>query len=75
MGHVEGTVSHKPAGGRARATSTRTQRAAAERPEQVSGGLKALYGLLGLILVGYAISLVVRANGASTTWLDGWGVS
>jgi methyl-accepting chemotaxis protein len=74
MGHVEGTVSHKPAGGRARATSTRARRTAAERPEHVSGGIKALYGLLGLILVGYAISLVVRANGASTTWLDGWGV-
>ncbi len=75
MGHVEGTVSPKPAGGRAHATSTRAQRAAAARPERLDGGTKALYALLGLILFGYAISLIVRANGASTNWLDGWGVS
>jgi methyl-accepting chemotaxis protein len=39
------------------------------------GGTKALYGLLGLILLGYAVSLVVRANGASTTLIDGWGTA
>ncbi len=43
--------------------------------EPMSAGKKALFGLLGLILFGYAISLVVRANGASTTWIDGWGVA
>jgi methyl-accepting chemotaxis protein len=47
----------------------------AEQPQQTSAGVKALYGVLGLILLGYAVSLVVRANGASTNWLDGWGVS
>ena len=47
----------------------------AERTQQTGAGTKALYGLLGLILVGYAISLIVRANGASSNWLDGWGVS
>src|SRR6185437_163531 len=40
-----------------------------------SGGTKAFYGLLGLLLLGYAVSLVVRANGASTTLIDGWGTS
>lgn len=49
--------------------------ASAERTQQTGAGTKALYGFLGLILVGYAISLLVRANGANTTWLDGWGVS
>src|SRR6201995_639257 len=39
------------------------------------GGTKALYGFLGLLLLGYAISLVVRANGASTTLIDGWGTA
>jgi methyl-accepting chemotaxis protein len=40
------------------------------------GGLgTATYALLGLILAGYAVSLIVRANGASTNWLDGWGTS
>src|ERR1700759_2247844 len=39
------------------------------------GGTKALYGFLGLLLVGYAVSLVVRANGASTTLIDGWGTA
>ncbi|HET8586306.1 MAG TPA: methyl-accepting chemotaxis protein [Candidatus Limnocylindria bacterium] len=38
-------------------------------------GTKAFYGLLGLILLGYAVSLVVRANGASTTLIDGWGTA
>ncbi|MGN6868792.1 MAG: methyl-accepting chemotaxis protein [Solirubrobacteraceae bacterium] len=40
-----------------------------------SGGTKAFYGLLGLLLLGYAVSLVVRANGASTTLIDGWGTA
>ncbi len=40
-----------------------------------SGAIKASYGLLGLILIGYAVSLVVRANGASTTLVDGWGTA
>jgi methyl-accepting chemotaxis protein len=39
------------------------------------GGVKVVYGLLGLLLLGYAVSLVVRANGASTTLIDGWGTS
>jgi diguanylate cyclase len=39
------------------------------------GGIKAVYWLLGLILLGYAVSLVVRANGASTDLIDGWGTS
>ena len=47
----------------------------ADQPQQTSAGVKILYGVLGLILLGYAVSLVVRATGASTTWLDGWGVA
>jgi methyl-accepting chemotaxis protein len=39
------------------------------------GATKAFYGLLGLILLGYAVSLVVRANGANTTLIDGWGTA
>ena len=33
------------------------------------------FGVLGTILAAYAISLVVRANGDTWTWLDGWGVA
>src|SRR5437588_5918152 len=45
------------------------------RAEATGGGVKALYWLLGLIALGYAVSLVVRANGAGTTWVDGWGTA
>ena len=45
------------------------------QPEAVGAGVKALYWLLGIIVVGYAVSLVVRANGASTTLIDGWGTA
>ena len=75
MGHVEATVSDTAGEPEPRLASSRSQRASAARPEQTGGGVKALYGLLGLILIGYAVSLVLRANGASTTWLDGWGVA
>jgi methyl-accepting chemotaxis protein len=38
--------------------------------------MTALHALLIFILIGYAVSLVVRGqNGASPTWLDGWGVA
>jgi methyl-accepting chemotaxis protein len=45
------------------------------RATRNGSGINALYVLLGLILAGYAVLLVVRANGASTTWLDGWGTA
>jgi methyl-accepting chemotaxis protein len=39
-------------------------------------GVRTLYGLLGVVLFGYAISLVVRGqNGPSPDWLDGWGTA
>jgi len=76
MGHVEATVSETAANRSPRAASSRAQqRASAARSEQMGGGIKGLYLLLGLMLIGYAIALVVRANGASSNWLDGWGVS
>jgi len=75
MGHVEATVPDTRASGSSRSTSSRQQRASAARPDEFGGGLKALYAFLGLLLIGYAVSLVLRANGASSNWLDGWGVS
>src|SRR5690349_21902057 len=57
--------------GRARMSQ---QQATVSEPT-TGGGTKAIYGLLGLILLGYAVSLVVRANGASTTLIDGWGTA
>jgi methyl-accepting chemotaxis protein len=42
----------------------------------VAPGIRVLYGILTLVVVGYAVSLVVRGpDGASPTWLDGWGVA
>jgi methyl-accepting chemotaxis protein len=45
------------------------------RTRAMGGGIKVVYWFLGLVLVGYAVSLVVRANGASTTLIDGWGTA
>ena len=53
------------------------------RPHDSSGGARArsglgaraVFGLLGLVLTGYAISLLVRHTGATTTTVDGWGVA
>ncbi|HXO07771.1 MAG TPA: methyl-accepting chemotaxis protein [Solirubrobacteraceae bacterium] len=70
MGQVEATVSDTKARRSARTTSRRSA-----REEHAGGGLTAFYALLGLILIGYAVSLIVRANGANTNWLDGWGTS
>ena len=53
-----------------------TDPAAAATPTVVSPGIRALYALLIVVLVAYALSLVVRGpDGASPTWLDGWGVA
>lgn len=39
-----------------------------------SAGVRAFYGLMIFILVGYAFSLIVRGqNGPSWDWLDAWG--
>ena len=55
--------------------STVEARNAPARSEATGTGYKPVYWFLGLIVVGYAVSLVVRANGASTTLIDGWGTS
>src|SRR5579862_2635469 len=46
-----------------------------EPASRFGAGAAAGYCLLGAILLAYGISLLVRHNGASSTWLDGWGVS
>ena len=38
-------------------------------------GVKTLFGALTVVVIAYAISLIVRANGETWTWLDGWGVA
>ncbi len=43
--------------------------------DRLGAGMVSLYALLGVLLAGYAVLLIVRANGASTTWLDGWGTA
>ena len=43
--------------------------------ERPSGGLQAVYGILGVVLLAYVVSLVVRRNGETWTSIDGWGVS
>jgi diguanylate cyclase (GGDEF)-like protein len=36
--------------------------------------LWAAYGLFGILLVAYGVSLALRPNGSNWTWLDGWSV-
>jgi methyl-accepting chemotaxis protein len=39
-------------------------------------GITALFALMAALLIGFAVSLVVRGpNGPSYTWLDGWGTA
>jgi methyl-accepting chemotaxis protein len=75
MGHVEATISDPRATSHARKPAHASADTAATRPERTGAGTTFLYAVLGLIVLGYAVSLVVRANGASTTWIDGWGVA
>ena len=84
MAHVDTTVSDtrarrdgRPSAARpsthpARAQAVRAQAVGADR---LGAGMVSLYALLGVLLAGYAVLLIVRANGASTTWLDGWGTA
>src|SRR5579872_4304420 len=46
-----------------------------DRPETAGAGVKALYGLLALVLVGYFVKLILKATGDTTTLVDGWGVA
>lgn len=48
---------------------------AAERADRVGPAARAVFAVLGLVLVGYAASLVVRPAGDSITLVDGWGVA
>ncbi len=41
----------------------------------VSAPIRALFGVLFAVLVGFVISLIVRPVSDSHVWLDGWGVS
>jgi methyl-accepting chemotaxis protein len=62
-------------GGTARVTEL-PQRIDRQRGTARSGGdVPVLFWVLGLILAAYSISLIVRPNGDSWTWLDGWGVA
>jgi methyl-accepting chemotaxis protein len=60
------------------ASSTRAGSAVADRRDAdiTGGGTRTLFAFLTLVLVVYGGSLVVRGpDGASPTWLDGWGVA
>jgi methyl-accepting chemotaxis protein len=45
------------------------------RPAATGTKAKLVFAGLGVILLAYAISLIVRDTGASTTAVDGWGVA
>jgi methyl-accepting chemotaxis protein len=45
-------------------------------PARRFGGFRALHGVLIAALVIYGLSLIIRGqDGASPTWLDGWGIA
>ena len=72
---VADTTTKQPgsAGTPHRASERAARDAARSRP---SDGIRALHGVLIAALVVYAISLIIRGqDGASPTWLDGWGVA
>lgn len=49
--------------------------ATADTPAHPRRGVKALYGVLIFVLIGYLVSLIARGpDGPAPTWLDGWGV-
>jgi methyl-accepting chemotaxis protein len=73
-----GRGGHAPAvhsGFRAAAPAARSGSRAASPAETTGAGVKFVYGVMGLMVLAYAISLVVRATGDTTTLLDGWGVA
>ncbi|HUB75426.1 MAG TPA: methyl-accepting chemotaxis protein [Solirubrobacteraceae bacterium] len=39
------------------------------------GGVPLIFWVLGFVLAAYSISLIVRPNGETWTWLDGWGTA
>jgi len=59
---------------RAPAAVDRGASASAE-PIQSQRGLPTIYWVLGAVLGAYAISLIVRTNGETWSWLDGWGAA
>lgn len=44
-------------------------------PARAGRRLRVLYGLLGVLLVGYLVSLLLRRSGAYSSLLDGWSVA
>jgi methyl-accepting chemotaxis protein len=75
MDQVQARVSDPRASWNERAHAKRTAGTDAVRPERMGAGAKLLYSILGLCVLGYAVSLVVRATGDTTTLVDGWGVA
>jgi hypothetical protein len=75
MGHAEAAVSDTRASPSTRTPAKRSVPTRAARPEATGAGVTAVYALFGVILVAYAVSLIVRPSGHTTTLVDGWGVA
>ena len=76
--HPTAIARHSRSGRAGGVRSTGAGAAGVPRADAAHGdaGVKAMFAVLTLVLVAYAGSLVVRGpNGASPTWLDGWGVA
>ena len=46
-----------------------------EERKTTGAGTKFLYSIMGLCVLAYAVSLVVRATGDTSTLFDGWGIA
>ncbi len=70
-------IAHQPrAERRAGVLTPRSSGAHRAGADHAGPGIRTLFAGLTIVLVAYAGSLVVRGpNGASPTWLDGWGVA
>ncbi len=43
--------------------------------DSMPAAVRGLYGLVALVATAYVVSLLLRGNGVTWTWLDGWGVA
>ncbi len=67
---------HRSSSPRSASSRPRRARPAPDRSSEGPSGLAVTtYALLGLILAAYAVSLIVRPTGHTTTLVDGWGVA
>jgi methyl-accepting chemotaxis protein len=70
-----GALTAPPSGVLGRSTPEGGSARSQDQPGHPGGAAKAVFGVLGLVLLVYAASLILRKTGATTRLVDGWGVA